>query len=103
MSAAHQIPYELINQILIMRPMHPVAKIFNKATSWAYSGWDRERKLFHVINHKFAICMSGNNTIREGDARALDADIRMELSFARSGMVEVEILCSAWYLGNLIL
>ena len=99
MSAAHQIPYELINQILIMRPTHPVAKLFNNATSQAYSGWDQERKLFYLIDHKFVICMKGNNReVMEGEARTLDPDAKHELPYAKSGMEEVDIITTTWYL-----
>ncbi len=43
-SAAFKIPMELINKILITRPIHPVGKIMDKYFMWFIGFWDDDIK-----------------------------------------------------------
>tara|TARA_X000001036_G_C20533115_1_gene747074 strand:+ start:102 stop:482 length:381 start_codon:yes stop_codon:yes gene_type:complete len=96
-NSAHIIPIELINKILITRPIHPVAKIFKQSIKRTYSTLDIENKMFYIINFNFVICISGNNYIYEGDVFKLDDDARIDLPFVKSGMEEIDILCNLFY------
>ena len=94
---AHLIPIELINKILITRPIHPVAKMFKQSLKRIYSTFDEENKMFYIIDYNFVICISGNDYIYDGDVFSLDDDARIDLPFVKSGMEEIDIICNSYY------
>ena len=96
-SAGHIIPMELVNQILITRPIHPTAKIMKNSIKSVWSVWDHEKKLFYVLDNKIAICVSGNMSIYDGEVCTLHPDDKYELPYADSGIQELEIVLGSYY------
>ena len=105
LTLAHQIPMELVNKILITRPTHPLAKLFKHYIYPVYSTKDGEGRIYYVIDNKFVICISGNNSIESGDVCKLDEQGQIDLPFARSGYemisivwtaFEMKYICSKW-------
>lgn len=90
--AAHIVPYELINKILLLRPEHPSATAIKYHTRKVWSPEDRENKIFQVINNKFAVCISGNSYIANGQVCILDEDAKCSMPHAKNEMEEVELV-----------
>ncbi len=89
---AHLVPYELINKILLLRPIHPAAEAIKYSMYKVWSNSDQENKIFQVIGNHFAVCISGNSYISNGEVCILDEDAKCNLPFARSGMEQVELV-----------
>ena len=93
---AHKLPMELVNKILITRPTHPLAKLFKHYIYPVYSTKDGEGRIYSVIDNKFVICISGNNSIESGDVCKLDEQGQIDLPFARSGYEMISIARTAF-------